>query len=351
MLGTFMRVHGRLAGTALAVAATLVAAAQPADAAAPPPCPGPVTANLKLTGNLTCNLEVRANGVAIDLAGYTVTGHIMGPSRSDVRVTGGTVVGELFFEGAARLRLDHLTIRGSEGFAVEPGRDAQITDNRFEGNSVAVDNYFDGGRNLIATNRFTGNAIGVLVGADSGLTVRDNIFENNDTAVKLWDEDTHGSSANQIYANRFTANGVGVRLEFRCDTAETSTFPCTGAMAGNVIRGNRIERSRSSGILVTGSCAAAPGPTTCAGWGTRIQDNQLLGNGTAPPAPAPGAPTADDGITFVGTAASAKGVILRGNVARGNADLGFEVPGVTDEGRNQATTNGDRRQCLGVRCG
>lgn len=49
--------------------------------------------------------------------------------------------------------------------------------------------------------------------------------------------------------------------------------------------------------------------------------------------------------------ASLAGFRLVGNIAQDNADLGFDVLGVTDGGSNRASGNGNSLQCVGVDCG
>jgi parallel beta-helix repeat protein len=350
------RAGGRLRGVmaaAAAVAVTGLVTVGPASAAPAAPCPGPLTANTTLSSDLACDLRVAAP-IVLNLGGHTVTGDVFGaPSGGvpldDVRVTNGTVVGTVNLTGSSRVRLDHVTVRNGSGFAVQLGPSSRIQFNRFLNNGTAVDEYF-GGSSTISDNVFEGNGIGVLIGRRGNVRVQRNSFTGNDTGAFLQDENFSGASDNAIEGNRFSGNGVGVNLRFRCDSPATGTLPCTDAMARNTIAGNRIERSSGSGVVITGRCTAAPGADTCAGSGTTILDNRITGNGTAPPVPSGTDPVTDDGLTFVGTAASAAGVTLTGNTANRNADLGFDAAGVVDGGGNRAAGNGNPVGCVGVAC-
>jgi hypothetical protein len=341
-----------VAGAGL-TAATMVPTAAPAHAQAAP-CDRTITANTTLTSDITCNFRVES-GVVFDLGGHTVHGFIIRAGGSgfsrDVRVTNGTVVGNISFVFATGLKLDRLTVRDTTGFAVQPGDNAQVVGNRFLNNGVAIDNFFGGGSN-IAFNTFEHNRTAVSIQADDNVHVTANVFRDNGAGVGIRDEDEHGASKAVVERNLFTHNRTGLGLTFQCDTVNFRN--CDDAVTGTVIRANTFLANDGSGILVRGSCPNAVPPDAppglvlrCAGVGTQITDNLLVGNGFHPPA---GLPQGDDGITVDGTADTARLITLTGNRAVHNADLGIDAPGVVDGGGNRAVANGDPRQCVGVAC-
>jgi parallel beta helix pectate lyase-like protein len=93
--------------------------------------------------------------------------------------------------------------------------------------------------------------------------------------------------------------------------------------AGVTVDGNRVDGSGQDGIDVDGHAST-------------VQGNTSTRNG-------------DDGI---GVGRNASDVTLRGNVTADNADMGIQpIAGTAvDGGGNQASGNGDPRQCTLVRC-
>jgi hypothetical protein len=99
--------------------------------------------------------------------------------------------------------------------------------------------------------------------------------------------------------------------------------------------GVQVVSARGTGVLSSTLSNNGDGlRVDAAARSTRIEGNVANAN-------------ADDGIDVDGPEAG-----LADNRADGNGDLGIEaVPGVTDEGGNTASRNGNPLQCLNVACG
>ena len=93
-------------------------------------------------------------------------------------------------------------------------------------------------------------------------------------------------------------------------------------MRGTVVRGNRLRHGNRDGVMIQTSARQ-----------TVLKRNRSRGS-------------RDDGFDV-----ESETTTLTGNVARRNDDLGIQaVDGVIDDGGNQASGNGDSRQCVNVAC-
>jgi parallel beta-helix repeat protein len=179
-----------------------------------------------------------------------------------------------------------VTHSGDEGLLMEGGKSYQIRHNRLIRNGGGI-TLGPGSHNVIARNRVSRGRDGIRI--EKG---HDNLVAKNVV---------------------IDARRAGIRLGI--------PHPFLGG-AHNTVRGNLVKGSRVDGFLVN------------------AKDNRSLLKGNT----ATGA--GDDGFDIQSRTAT-----LTRNRARGNRDLGIAaVRGVIDGGGNQASGNGDRRQCVNVVC-
>lgn len=239
-------------------------------------------------------LIVAADGVTLDLGGYTVSGTGTGAGvrvaqHTGVEVRNGTIEGfhtGLVLDEADGNYIWSLTLRANlrQGITVA-GSDANV----IEKNSILEND---------------GDAI--RLGLSDGNVVRKNVAVGNVFGIGVAD----GSDGNLVEKNSVSATAV-----FGIAVFSNST-------------NNRLEKNTILGTLLGDGIFVASDSS-----GTRITKNVASGN-------------ADDGIDVENQATT-----VTENTANDNADLGIEaVPGTTDGGGNQASGNGNPAQCTGVTC-
>jgi hypothetical protein len=331
----------------------LVATAGSASAAPrrpqPPVCGQPVVTDVKLDADVACGqpFVVQGDGVTVHLARHTIRDAVF-VLGNDVRLKDGQVVvprpTAINVQGADAL-LDRLTVSGATGFAVEAGEGTTVRNSRFTGNiGVALDQFNANGL-VVERSHFEGNGVGVGVLRGSGAVIRLSTFVGNTTGVRIHDENFSGASATRVQGNRFERNTVGIRLDARADAVN------------NVIEGNVVKDSKSSGILVTSQGIVFNPSTTGGGRGTVIRFNMVDRSGSAPTTVSgcqvAGQPqcstTADDGITVLASPEIAATMVVTANRATNSAGYGIEAPNVTDGGLNSGRHNGSG-DCLGLTC-
>jgi hypothetical protein len=298
-------------------------------------CGETVTTSFRLTGDLDCPQEkgfvVGANGVDVNLAGRTMNGEIAvgggGPDGidntggyDDVTVRNGTITGFGTAVRAADVTRNHvLNIKASAA-----------------GNAVDIDSGID---SEIRRSDLFGRSIGIIA-TGPGMVVADT------SASATFGDGIDVSGANaRIVRNRAVRSG---------GPAQIGSGIRYGGGPGRVAH-NFVSGAWSGGALHVG------------GQDVLVVDNQVF-DATDPGVPDP---TADigDGIFIV---EGSTGIVLRGNVANGNADDGIDVrargvslednsagdnggwgilavPGVTDLGGNTASGN-SAGQCRNVFC-
>ncbi len=343
---TFLAV---LVGVVLLVPTAGAASAAPASPPPPPVCGEPIVTDVRLTADLVCGqpVVVQGDGVTVDLARYAIrdTVFVVG---NDVTLKHGKVVvprpTAINIFGVDAL-LEGLTVSGATGFAVEAGEGTTVRRSKFKGNAgVALDQFGANGL-VVEHSRFTNNGVGVGILRGTGAVIRNNTFVGNVTGVRIHDENFSGASNTKVTRNVFERNTVGVRLDARADAVN------------NLIDGNVVRNSASSGILVTSQGIILNPFTTGGGRGTVIRNNDVDRSGSAPTTVSgcqeAGTPTcsttADDGITVLAPAEIAATMVVAGNRTAHSAGHGIEAPNVTDGGRNTARHNG-AGDCVGVSC-
>jgi parallel beta-helix repeat protein len=298
-------------------------------------CGETVTTSFQLTGNLDCPQQagfvVGANGIDVNLAGHTMNGEIAvgagGPDGidntggyDDVTIRNGTITGFGTAIHAGDVSRNHiLNIKASAA-----------------GNAVSLDASID---SEIRRSDLFGRSIGILASGQGTI-----VADTSASASFGGGIDVAGANA-RIVRNRAVRNGA---------SAQVASGILYGGSGGRVAN-NFVSGAWSGGALNVG------------GQDIVVEGNQVF-DATDPGFPTP-TPEIGDGI-FVRDGAT--GILLRGNVANGNADDGIDVrargaslednsasgnggwgilavPGVTDLGGNTASGNG-AGQCQNVFC-
>ena len=209
---------------------------------------------------------------------------------------------------------------GDMGIAVD-----SASGNLIKGNLLARNKHFGivvrgqaADRNQVKRNRAVRNRkIGVYIEGSRNVIARNRISHSSRNEARGIEVD--GGNHNLIARNYIRdTEGRGISLDFSRDPEVSGGPP----VVGNVVRRNRIRRAGKDGVHVN------PGAKR-----TLLQRNHAFG-------------AKDDGIDIKNPKTK-----LTRNEARRNGDLGIEaVPGVIDGGGNRASGNGDRRQCVHVKC-
>ncbi len=225
-----------------------------------------------------------------------------------------------------------------DGMGVFFSHGLRIVDNTFR-NNAGPGIHVDGSHgNLIKGNLFSHSSPGVLIGGDRGSDrgdrneVRGNRFVRNDGGILVG-----RGSRNVIARNHLSRDGSGIGIEkgrHNLVARNVIVDPRSRGISlgvdfpdesiggvGNMVRRNEVRGSAGDAFLVNAG------------------GNNLLKRNVASRAK-------DDGFDI-----ESRSTKLTKNRARRNADLGIDaVKGVIDGGGNRAGGNGDRRQCVHVKC-
>ncbi len=304
-------------------------------------CGETVTADVKLTGNLNCGVDspgpiagpngivVGADGLDINLAGYSVTGPVFlgGDSVKGVDDSGG---------------FDDLTIRNGtlggwgRAIALSGANRTQVRGVSAEGSPYGLE-VTGGSGTEVRSSRLFGRSTGLLVIGHDGLVVAGGEIEASFGPVAEIEAGNSLVSRNELSAGIPTTalrvTGSGNRLVGNRFGALVGTGINVLSGSGNVVIDNEV----SEAILIdptspggSGGDGIFIGPLAA---GTLLRDNYVHDN-------------EGDGIEV-----QSADTRLRGNRADANDDLGIQaVTGVTDLGGNSASGNGNPLQCTNVFC-
>lgn len=229
-------------------------------------CGATILEDLTLDHDLTCTgdgLIVGADGIRIDLNGYTLSGSGVGAGivvtgRSNISISGGTVRN---FAVAVRVNTStDLVVKHMEFVANLEGIDLQsgsigntIKDSTFRDSATrGIMLRGDSRENDIKNNTFTGNRVGILVFGGVNNTLKQNIVSGSTlVGIRL----NVIATGNDLKDNTITSNIVGI---------EFLVTP-TGSATGNDLKGNTI---------VTNDCGLK-GPTA----NNDLKNNFFDGNG------------------------------------------------------------------------
>lgn len=243
----------------------LALAGGPTARAADDLCGATILESVTLDHDLTCagsGLSVDADGITIDLGGYTITGPrsgvgILVTGRTDVRITGGTITN---FSAAVVTNLstavviDHIEFAGNpEGVDLQAGSIGNtIKDNVFRDSATrAIMLRLNSRANEIKGNVFSANRVGILVFGGTFNTLKDNTISGSTLAgIRL----NVIATGNVLKDNTLTSNAVGVEF----------LITMTGSATGNELKANEI---------VANTCGLK-GPTA----GNILKDNSFSGN-------------------------------------------------------------------------
>ena len=217
-----------------------------------------------------------------------------------------------------------------DGMGVFGSHDLRIVDSTFQNNPGPGIHVADSNDNLIKGNLFAHSSPGVIIEADRN-EVRDNRFVRNDDGGIFV-----GGSRNVLTSNHFSGQGIGIDegnhnlvarnvvVEPRKSGIKIGNDFADGTSIGGVdtiVSRNVVKRSGGNGFLVNKKGT------------TDLRRNIALG-------------AKGDGFHV-----ESRSTKLTKNRARRNADLGIDaVKGVIDGGGNRASRNGDKRQCVHVKC-
>lgn len=228
-------------------------------------CGTTVTDNVRLSQDLSCSgdgLIVGTSGIRIDLNGFTIRGSGAGigvtvSGRSDVTITGGTI--RQFAFGMRVNNSTDLVISQMEFTANAEGIDFQsgsihntVKDNTFRQHSVrAIMLRGNTIANDIKANTFSGNRVGILVFAGADTSIKNNLISGSSLAgirINVF------ATGNVVKDNIMTANAAGVEF-----FTTTTTFA-----VGNELKGNALSAN----------ACGLKGPTA----GNDVHDNSFEGN-------------------------------------------------------------------------
>jgi hypothetical protein len=316
-----------------------------------------VPGGYQLTRDTDCRIHWVDNGTFLDLAHHTLTGHLL-PAGPDLAVRNGRLLlaGGDYWADAVDFTASSVTIRPApsvptSAFFIEAGSGLRVDHSRFADIPTVALDFFFGNGGTVRASVFRGNGTAIAIQRANGVMIERSLFAGNRRGVSLWPEDGRGVSQNTIRQNVFRNNDFGITM--RADPPAPSVVQ---ALAENTIGNNRLRRSGYSGITISKTCFLDTSVECLDTSGNLIRHNDLTRGGFELPASAPD----DDGITARGVLddsgtpspypAALAGFRLSRNRADRNADLGFDVFGVTDGGHNSAKFNSNPAQCVGIVC-
>lgn len=354
-----MRAKLATVGLLVALAAGMAVPTAGAETGTPVDCPGmvQVRGGYKLTQDTTCDLTWMEDNTVINLGGHRLTGTLLpGGHRQTVR-NGTLITTGDFWANASDFRVSHLSVRpptpgGCSDFCIEAG-DVTIGHSTFQDiGGIALDFFFGSEGATIRHTDFLRNGTGISIQGDDGITIEKNRFIGNETGLNLYTEDGLGVNDHTIRANLFRQNQWGLRM-----TADDVEPFETRILSGNRVTDNRFAQNRGSGLLIEVICYPDWGDPCDLPTDNYLDVNHFWANGDHPTEP----DLADDGVTARGIDRHDEadptdhpellaGFRLARNRAHHNADLGFDVAGVTDGRGNRAWSNSNPAQCVGLPC-
>jgi|GEM_PF-1712787 len=331
-----------------------------ARANTPLDCPAviAVPGGYRLTQNTTCDQVSweNENNKFFNLNRFTLTINSIGVFGNGLVIRNGVLqTNSIFWLGDGGTLSNLKITKGSSprGFFIEAGPNFTVKRCTFsEIPGVALD-FFHAPGGRVINSVFKNNWKGISIQEADDILIENNKFVGNTTGVNLFPEHGFKTNNNTIRYNIFRENAMGITMY-----TDERLVPTWG-LQGNRIVKNKIYRSGHSGILIALNCVEDLGHPSCPGQDTKISGNLLKSNGFS----SEKVLSDDDGVTARATLemgtnppmrtpypAGLAGVTLSKNRANKNADLGFDVNGVTDGGSNKANSNGNPAQCEGVVC-
>jgi len=302
-------------------------------------CGETVTADVKLTGSLDCDLDPLGPTAGPD-------GLVVGAAGIDIDL-GGHAIGGGIAQGAGDAGIDN-----TAGFDDVTVRNGGVAGWNIGG---AIER---GSRNTLSSLSLQANPGGLAITGGSDNTVRGASVSARGVGLAI-----HGSPGTSVHGSTLlSAFGAALDLVGDEATVTDSTLGATFNVVNVAGSGNRLLRNR------VGPNPGSFGPFS----GLRVGDgtgNRLIGNEVSHILSVNGVDEGD-GIIVTATAGNTllrsnravdnqgDGIDVRdatarleGNVANSNQDFGIDaVAGVTDLGGNIASGNGNPLQCRNVFC-
>lgn len=217
-------------------------------------CGQVIKQSVKLTANLDCKTDgiiVGADGITIDLNGFTITGP--GEKSSKVAI--------MFADN------DGVTVQGpgtiqkfQAGALFSGGEDNKISRVTFTENEIAV--FQTGSKNVvIEDNLMFGNSIGVAAHSSSGSIMTTNLFKSNDLAgVTLVN-----SAGNELSMNTIQGSVNGIFLDGQSTKNTISSNNVLQNRGVDMNNGNGLPTNINENVFTDNNCNTAVPDGLCLG--------------------------------------------------------------------------------------
>lgn len=230
-------------------------------------CGTTIVDDLELDHDLTCSgdgLTIGADGIKVDLNGYTIAGADTGTGiivtgRTNIRIFGGTIRNfqtgiRLFESSGVTISQNHIANNTMDGIDLQAGsidntvKENEIRDNVSRGIMLRSDTI----RNTIKENTLSGNNVAILLFAPVNTTVKENVITGSLLAgIRV----RFTATGNVIKENQVVSNPAGI---------EFLVSPTGSPATGNSL----IENTIMANIC------GLTGPTD----GNTLEENLFLGN-------------------------------------------------------------------------
>lgn len=217
-------------------------------------CGQVIKQSVKLTANLDCKTDgiiVGADGITIDLNGYTLSG----PGQKSSKV------GIMFADN------DNVIVQGpgiiknfQAGALFSGGEDNKISKVFFTGNEIAI--FQTGSKNTaIEDNLLFGNSIGVAAHSSSGSKMTTNIFKSNDLAgVTLVN-----SAKNELSMNTIQGSVNGIFLDGQSTDNNVNSNNVLQNRGVDLNNGNGLPTNINNNVFSDNNCNTSVPDGLCLG--------------------------------------------------------------------------------------
>ena len=217
-------------------------------------CGQVIKQSVKLTANLDCKTDgiiVGADGITIDLNGFTISG----PGEKSSKV------GIMFADN------DDVTVQGpgtiksfQAGALFSGGQDNKISRVTFTENEIAI--FETGSKNVvIEDNLLFGNSIGVAAHSSSGSKLTTNLFKSNDLAgVTLVN-----SASNELSMNTIQGSVNGIFLDGQSTKNNINSNNVLQNRGVDLNNGNGLPTNINNNVFADNNCNTSVPDGLCLG--------------------------------------------------------------------------------------
>lgn len=217
-------------------------------------CGQVIEQSVKLTANLECKTDgiiVGADGITIDLNGFTISG----PGEKSSKV------GVMFADN------DEVTVQGpgtiksfQAGALFSGGEDNKISRVTFTENEIAI--FQTGSKNIaVEDNLLFGNSIGVAAHSSSGSKLTTNLFKSNDLAgVTLVN-----SAANELSMNTIQGSVNGIFLDGQSTENNVNSNNVLQNRGVDLNNGNGLPTNINNNVFSDNNCNTSVPDGLCLG--------------------------------------------------------------------------------------